>query len=259
MKKLLLPLLSIILFISLVNGQGENFVKVKIKSPVKFGEVIIANITIEANEPIMGIQFNVTFNGLEAISIEKGDFFDYWANDFAENFTVIDNENGSIYNVVAFSNSPVIGKGVVARIYFKSIAEGVATVNLTNVVVADENGNATDATILNTSIYVDATAPSINLIETPAKNTTEKNVTFSWNATDDLSLNIKFSYKLDNINWSNWGENLSVSYENLSYGSHLFQLKAVDEAGNIAWLNYSFNITDKNPPFINEFQSITFK
>ena len=146
-----------------------------------------------------------------------------------------------------------------ARIYFKSIAEGVATVNLTNVVVADENGNATDATILNTSIYVDATAPSINLIETPAKNTTEKNVTFSWNATDDFSLNIKFSYKLDNINWSDWGENLSISYENLSYGAHLFQLKAVDEAGNIAWLNYSFNITDKNPPFINEFQSITFK
>ena len=46
MKKLLLPLLLIILFISLVNGQGENFVNVKIKSPVKFGEVVIANITI---------------------------------------------------------------------------------------------------------------------------------------------------------------------------------------------------------------------
>ena len=209
MKKLLLALLAL-LFI-MANGQGENFVKVETKSPIKFGEIFIVNITIEADEPVMGIQFDVVFNGLEAISIEKGDFFDYWANDFSENFTVIDNENGSIYDFVAFSDSPVTGEGVVAIIYFRSIEEGIATVNLTNVILADENGNATDATILNTTIYIDATPPSISNIQiSPSSPTPSDSIAISADADDTSTGNNTIT--ICQVKWDTTWHNMSANY-----------------------------------------------
>ncbi|HEC82330.1 MAG TPA: hypothetical protein ENI53_00395, partial [Thermoplasmatales archaeon] len=81
-----------------------------------------------------------------------------------------------------------------------------------------------------------------------------RDVHFEWNATDDVTAyqNILFSYKLEghDSSWSSWGYIKQKDYYNLDAGSYTFRIKAKDEAGNIGYLNYSFNVVDNSPPVI---------
>ena len=221
-------------------------------SITKPGETIAVNISIQPSDAIRGAQCDVIFNKdvLRAKEVVNGHMFEYWANDIIENFTKIDNENGSIRNIVAFSANATNESGILAIIYFEAIQDGISYINITNAIITEE-GNVTEIEIINGSIIVDNTSPVITLIEFPSPVIHVRNVYFEWNATDDTSSNIIFSYMLEGYDtWSNWSNESMKAYNNLPAGSYTFKIKAKDDAGNIGHLNYSFEITDVSPPEI---------
>ncbi|HEC76233.1 MAG TPA: hypothetical protein ENI33_03095, partial [Thermoplasmatales archaeon] len=121
----------------------------------------------------------------------------------------------------------------------------------------DVNGNdASSSTYQFEIIPPDTTPPVITLEDYPPSVINYRDVHFEWNATDDTTeyQNILFSYKLDGYDagWSSWGYVKQKDYYNLDAGSYTFRIRAKDEAGNIGYLNYSFNIVDNTPPVITD-------
>ena len=243
-------LLLVLLFIG---AEGKNIIKIEPSfSYEKINETILINITIFPSQPIAGAQCNIIFNSslLFAKEVKNGNLFEFWANDLVENFTIINNENGSITNIVAFSSSPLNESGIFATILFKTRAEGIAKINISDAIISDENGNATQIEIFNGSIIIDAHPPTINLIDKPNISINYSNVHFKWNAIDNFSPpeNITFSYKLEGYeSWYEWSSSNEANYSNLTTGSYTFMIRAKDDAGNIGWLNYSFGILNRPP------------
>jgi hypothetical protein len=83
----------------------------------------------------------------------------------------------------------------------------------------------------------DVGKPSTTLTVTPPDPDNNPNPYFEWTGTDDHSLpaNLACSYRMDEGAWSAWsapGVNY-VTLNGLTEGSHTFQVRAKDEAGNI--------------------------
>ncbi len=249
MRKLMLILflLPILLFI---DSEAKNIMRIEPSvSVIKPGETIEINISIIPQQDVAGAQCDVVFDGnvIHVLDVANGFMFEYWVDDIKENFTEIDNQNGAVYNIVAFSGNSTNESGIFARIIVEAVGEGMSYLNITNATLSDEEGNATELEIINGSIIVDGEKPVINLVDAPSAH--DMHVHFKWNATDDVTLpeNILFSYMLEGYsNWSSWDHVLEKNYE-LSVGNYIFRIRARDEAGNIGWLNYSFNITNSPP------------
>ena len=220
---------------------GES--TIYIDSPTYVNGIFYANVSLNPSQSVMGVQFDVEYENLFAINISKEDLFEHWINDFT-NFTIIDNENGTIKNIIAFSFNETNESGVVVMIKFLAVNEGVAHINLTNVVLSDENGNEIATKIINKSIFVDLTPPSISLLTYPNNITNKNSIKFEWTSTENCS----YSYMLKDT-WSPWNYSDSKTF-NLTDGEYTFKIKAKDLAGNIGYLNYSFKI-DTIPPSIS--------
>ena len=251
---MIIAMIPFLIILALSMAAEANIIKVDLSHNYwKSGENITVNLTIIPSQPVAGAQCNVVFNSsiLDAIEVRNGGLFDLWANDMVENFTVIDNENGTIKNIVAFSSASINESGVFATIIFQAKKEGVAFIGLTDVVISDENGSKCEVEIINGSVTTDFSPPIIQLIDFPPINIDYTSVYFSWNSTDNFSpwQNISFSYMLYgyDVEWHEWSKVRNVSYNDLLTGSYTFMIKARDDAGNIAWLNYSFGISN-NPP-----------
>ena len=251
---MIIAMIPFLIIFGLSMATEANIIKVESSHNYwKSGENITVNLIIIPSQPIAGVQCNVVFNNsiLDAIEVINGGLFDLWANDMVENFTVIDTENGTIKNIVAFSSTPINEGGVFATIIFQAKKEGAAFVEPADVVISDENGSKCEVDIINGSIIADFTPPAIQLIEFPPINIDYNSVYFSWNSTDNFSpwQNISFSYMLYGYDtgWHEWSNARNVSYNDLLTGSYTFMIRARDDAGNIAWLNYSFGISN-NPP-----------
>ncbi len=109
--------------------------------------------------------------------------------------------------------------------------------------------------IKETNIEIDKTPPLANITEYPPSITNMENITFKWNATDNLtpSQNITFSYWLKgyDLMWGNWTGNKEATYHNLSEGNYTFMLRAKDEAGNIVTISKEFQISSAPPTIKN--------
>ncbi|HEC76953.1 MAG TPA: hypothetical protein ENI33_06835, partial [Thermoplasmatales archaeon] len=256
MKKIII--FTVLLFITFfIKAEGKNVIEIEPSFLVgRIGENISVNISILPSEEIIGAQCDLFFNSsvLQVIEISKGNLFELWIDDFVENFTEIDNENGSIKNIIAFSFNSTNESGTLAQILFRICNESFSSLNISSAVISDVNGNSTEVEVINGSIYVDIHSPVITLEDYPPSVIDYRDVHFEWNATDDTTeyQNILFSYKLDGYDssWSPWGYIKQKDYYNLNAGSYTFKIKAKDEAGNIGYLNYSFNVVDNTPPVI---------
>ena len=60
-------------------------------------------------------------------------------------------------------------------------------------------------------------------------------ITMQWLATDNLtpSLNIEYSWRLDNDTWSPWSLATSQTFPTMDIGKHIFLVRARDIAGNV--------------------------
>ncbi len=78
-------------------------------------------------------------------------------------------------------------------------------------------------------------------------------VNFTWTGSDNITptANLVYSWRLDSGSWSDFSADTSVKLTGLTEGSHTFEVKAKDEAGNVddspASQNFAIDVT---PPVI---------
>jgi len=211
MKKIII--FTVLLFITFfIKAEGKNVIEIEPPFLVgRIGENISVNISILPSEEILGAQCDLFFNSsvLQVIEISKGNLFELWIDDFVENFTEINNENGSIKNIIAFSFNSTNENGTLVQILFRICNESFSFLNISSAVISDVNGNSTEVEVINGSIYVDVYSPVITLEDYPPSVINYRDVHFEWYATDDVTAyqNILFSYKLEGYDssWSSWG------------------------------------------------------
>ncbi len=250
-----------ILLISILAGysKGEDLNTISIvpqEKIVGLGETFTLKINITPVEPISSAACDIMFDPsiLQAISVENGGMFDIWLGDLP-GVAEIDNVNGTITYIIGASSEDITTEGTLAIITFQAISAGISYINIENAVIQ----GSTNVNIINGSVTVseegDFTPPDITLIDYPPAIINYRDIYFEWTATDDTSPeeNITFSYMLDgyDTDWSAWGYTKQKSYYNLNAGDYTFRIRAMDDAGNIGWLNYSFSIVDNTPPVIS--------
>lgn len=74
-------------------------------------------------------------------------------------------------------------------------------------------------------------------------------INFTWSATDDLSPGsaIRYRYRLDGAEWSDWAVESGKTYEKLNNGAHSFCVEARDAAGNTAQRCCDFSVQCQSP------------
>jgi len=93
----------------------------------------------------------------------------------------------------------------------------------------DGAGNV-DATPASYTWVIDTTAPDTFITSYPANPTNSTSATFTFSANES---GCEFSYRLDGGVWSGYSTVTSVSYAGLTEGSHTFEVRARDGAGNV--------------------------
>ena len=243
---------------------AESIISINI--PEEYAPVddnLTAYLYIYPDVNITAVQCNITFNAsiLEVESVAKGDIFDMLASDLISNFTVIDNVNGTITNIVAFSFNSTNESGVIVEITFKTKGQGRADINISDFLISDESGSEVEGKALNDSITVDATSPSIEINIEPYMQVSGKNVNISAFVKDNTGVKNVFL----NISYPGGGhKNFSIFenrtgdayYCNATYilpGTYSFHIYAIDFAGNTNNSEEkSFIIYEENiPPVAN--------
>ncbi|MCD6481506.1 MAG: PKD domain-containing protein [Thermoplasmata archaeon] len=257
-------LFTFLLIFIIGKATAESVISINI--PEEYATVdenFTAYLYIYPDVNITAVQCNITFNAsiLEVESVAKGDIFDMLASDLISNFTVIDNVNGTITNIVAFSFNSTNESGVIVEITFKTKGQGRADINISDFLISDESGSEVEGKALNDSITVDATSPSIEINIEPYMQVSGKNVNISAFVKDNTGVKNVFL----NISYPGGGhKNFSIFenrtgdayYCNATYilpGTYSFHIYAIDFAGNTNNSEEkSFIIYEENiPPVAN--------
>ena len=242
-----LVLVAFLLFLIPISYSAANEIKVIVPSfsSGSFDAIIEINSTI----PLAGAQSDFSFNGsvIHAIGVENGGMFKIWGGNFS-NIPIIDNKNGTIKDIVAFSIDNTSNKGNFAIIHFKAINEGESCLDIENAMLSDKNANKVEASIHNASVIIDSTPPKI------------KNVSIKINGNVNISCQIiepYLQYAKINITSPNGskkefymnGNNPYFFSHSFSSGNYSFFIMARDKAGNDAISSsYKFSIGEKNSP-----------
>jgi hypothetical protein len=119
-------------------------------------------------------------------------------------------------------------------------------------VVVDANQNGKYAIGEKTyafSITADTTPPDTSITAGPTDWIKVQSATFTWTGSDDITAtaNLVYSWKLDGGAWSAYSSATTTTVTGLSEGSHTFEVRAKDEAGNVdptpATRSFSVDIT----------------
>ena len=104
--------------------------------------------------------------------------------------------------------------------------EGIHTLTA---LAADRAGNHASAAQL---AVIDRTPPDAALVEHPGARIAAGTAMFTFGATDLLSPVFEFSWRLDAADWSPYHAGTRAAFERLAAGSHVFEVRARDLAGN---------------------------
>ena len=144
---LLLPILG--------NSQDARTISLQTSHRVYIGSNFIAKIVFSSPTPLLILQCNIEYNPkvLHAVKIINGGAFQGWGGDVAPWLIKIDNVNGTIKNVFAYSPNGSM-QGVFALIEFVGVSPGNSSINITNVIAGDENEIPVPIKISNASVEV---------------------------------------------------------------------------------------------------------
>jgi len=121
--------------------------------------------------------------------------------------------------------------------YTLTLSEGQHTIR---VEVVDVAGNTNYDEI---SIVVDITAPTVNILSpTDGSTVTSTTVTVEWSGSDNNGID-HYEVRLDGGSWINVGTNTNHTFTDLSQGSHIVDVKAIDLAGNIGTDTVTFTVS----------------
>ena len=130
--------------------------------------------------------------------------------------------------VVATVENPEPSRPLVAdaQLDTHQVAEGPHALT---VVAADQAANAAAAAQL---IVVDRTPPDTRMLTGPPQETAESTAMFTFIGVDVQSVNLDFAWRLDGGAWSPFSASPAVELASLTPGTHRFEVKARDRAGN---------------------------
>jgi hypothetical protein len=115
----------------------------------------------------------------------------------------------------------------------------------------DHSDMGLDDVKLTTTPANDTTAPSTSITSGPNGQTNNTAPTFTFSGSDNVTItaNLKYQYRLDSGGWSAASTSTTANLTGLSEGAHLFEVRAVDEAGNVDAIpaKRSFTVDTKAP------------
>ena len=120
-------------------GAGDDLNTIHISPQQKTvvpGEVFTININITAYTPVSSAACDISFDPaiLQALNITNGGMFEVWLGEL-EGVADIDNVNGTINYIFAFSGTGHTGEGVFAQITFQAIAPGTSEIIISNPII----------------------------------------------------------------------------------------------------------------------------
>jgi len=168
--------------------------------------------TADEGTPLAGLQVTFTDPGADTHTATVD-----WGDGTTDNL-------GTVTNPFSLPN----------HVYSGSFAGPFHIYTVTVTVTDDDGDTGTD----NFDVTVtDVGAPTTTLNATPPNPDNNPSPYFEWTGTDDhsLSASLVYSYRVDKGSWSGWsakGANY-VTLTGLREGTHTFEVRAMDEAGNI--------------------------
>ena len=210
---------------------GRYTVAVRITDSDGSTDIATLDVTVDNVAPTVNAGADQTVNEGDAVSLALVTFTDVGMHD--THTATVDWGDGT---VEAGTLNETNGSGTVAgsHVYIHSFVGPFHVYTITVTVADDDRGVGTDTF---TAKVNDIGPPSITLTATPANPNNNPTPYFEWTGTDDHSLpaDLTYSYRVDGGSWSFWsapGMNY-VTLTGLTEGTHTFEARAKDEAGNI--------------------------
>ncbi|MBI4522527.1 MAG: hypothetical protein HY695_01805, partial [Deltaproteobacteria bacterium] len=177
-------------------------------APVIFNLQPLNNSYLNTNRPLIQANFSDNLSGVD-VSRAK---------------IILDGADVTAQATVTesgFSFSPTTSQ-------FFPLSDGFRTVSVT---VFDRAGNSAAAL---TSFTVDVTPPETQIVSGPEGTISATSADFTVSGTDNLTASgdLEFAWQLDDAPFSAFGPQRQISFAGLTPGSHTFEVKARDLAGN---------------------------
>jgi len=224
--------------------------EIKVVAPPFSSDEFDAIIEINSTTPLAGAQCNFLFNGsiLNVTYVKNGGMFELWGGNFSD-IPIIDNKNGTIKDIVAFSINNTATHGKFAIIHFKAMEEGISYLNIENALLSDENASKVEANVTNASIIIDFTPPKI---ENVSINVPDGYANISCNILEPYLKYAKINLTYPDGEKKEFymdGSNPYFFNHYFSSGNYSFFIIAKDKAGNtVSSPSYNFLIGKNNPP-----------
>ena len=147
-------------------------------------------------------------------------------NDSSPSFAFSSSEGGSSFECRLDSSQPADWQSCNSPKAYNSLSDGSHTFEVR---ATDQYGN-TDQTSASRSFTLDATAPQTQVDSGPSGLTNDSSPSFAFSSSEGGS---SFECRLDSSQAQDWqGCTSPKSYSSLSDGSHTFEVRATDPAGN---------------------------
>ncbi len=185
------------------------------------------NITIDTKEP------NVSIDSPNDETIQDSSNITLWWNSSDGGSGIDHYEIKSGSNDFQNESSPY---------NFTGLTDGQYSLYVKSV---DRAGNTA---IENVNITIDTTSPKVNITD-PKESTihNKSNLSICWKGSDNVSGIKNYEVKRDSNDYRNIEKNTSYEFIDLSDGSHILYVKAVDDAGNTATNNVNITVDTIDP------------
>ncbi len=224
--------LLIFLFLSVAYAMATE---IKVVSPSFSSQDFDVFIEINSSVELKGAQCDFSFNSsiLQVEGIENGGMFELWGGDFNSSLPLVDNKNGTIREIIAFSIFNSSCNGTLAIIHFKSVAEGESELKIENALLSDKNANPVESAVKNASVVVDKSPPQIKNVKIEL-NDGKANITCDVSEEHIRFVKINVTYpdgKKKEYEMHESGEKYFLN-ESFEKGKYSFFIFAEDMAGN---------------------------
>jgi len=161
----LIIILLILASFTVIGTEDNRFIQISpLHENVAVNQIFMVEIVVSSPTPLLVFQCDVVYNSsvIHALKVIDGGAFETWGENVYPGLIRIDNVNGSIKDIVAYSVNGSYG-GVVATIEFKGISEGWSYIKLENVIVGDEDTIPVEISVINGSVDVTLTSWDVNM------------------------------------------------------------------------------------------------